>query len=151
MKFTIEERILLFSLLPTETSYEILKETLEARKNITFNEEEVRKYDIYSGFYTEVKCDRCHILFDNTGGAVPSALDGKYECPRCKKNDETVVTKEDRGKSQVVFNRQVAEGYTKEIKIKSALKSHLAEKLENFSKENKLTEQYIGLYEKFVV
>lgn len=151
MKLAVEERILVFSLLPGEHNYETLKDCIQLRKDVAFNEEEIRKYDIFSGFYTVVRCNRCAVEFDNASGIIPSALDGLYECPKCKKSDKTEIVKEDKGRSQVIYNKQVAEGYTKDVRIKPHAKSYLAQFLSDKSKDKKLTEQFLPLYEKFVV
>ena len=46
LKFTILERIHLLGLLPQQGDYELLDETRNIRKILSFNEEETRKFDI---------------------------------------------------------------------------------------------------------
>jgi len=149
VKFTVEERILLFQLLPHKHNYQTLKQIIDLRNDIKFSEEETRKYDIYSSFPAEIKCKNCDIVFNNEGGVVASALDGKYTCPKCQ-SDDTDVIKEDRSRSQITYNKEVSTGYEKEIKPKVYAKAAITEILDNMSKQKNLTEQYLSLYEKFV-
>lgn len=46
MKLLIQERILLFGLVPQRHNYETLKQLEETKKQLEFSEEEMRKYDI---------------------------------------------------------------------------------------------------------
>lgn len=48
MKLNVEERIRIFEFIPFKGSYNIIKDAIQARKSLIFNEEEVRKYDISS-------------------------------------------------------------------------------------------------------
>jgi Zn finger protein HypA/HybF involved in hydrogenase expression len=150
IKLDIEERILLFGILPRMHDYETMKETIKARDAITFTEEETRKYDITTSFPTDFQCSDCGTLFNNQGGIVPSALDGLYYCPNCNSNN-TVKIGEDRSRQNIAFNKEVADGYAKSIDIKPRVFAAIAETLEATSKAKELTEQYMSLYEKIVL
>lgn len=146
----VEERILLFQILPHQHTFQVIKEVTDLRDQIKFSEEETRKFDIYSSFPSEIKCEQCDIVFVNESGVVPSAIDGRYTCPKCGSTEHTEVIKEDRGRSQITYNKEVAVDYVKDIKPKVHVKAAIVEIFEEMSKSRKMTEQYITLYEKFV-
>jgi hypothetical protein len=150
MKLTIEERILLFQLLPIQHDYKTLKELIDLRNKVKFTEEETRKFDIYSSHPTEVHCQVCDVTFANDGGIIPSALDGKYSCPKCG-GEQTEIVKEDRKRSQITYNKEVSNGHLVDIKPKPHAKQAISKTLESMNKTQTLTEQYLTLYEKFIL
>ena len=112
MKLTVEDRILIYGLQPEKGNYELLSSFRLLEKNLRFNEEETRNYDIKN---------------------VPEPTPMPGVEPRM----------------MVAFNKEVAEGYTKEIRIPARIRSYLTEKLEDLDSTEELTPQYVGLYEKF--
>jgi len=150
IEFTIEERILMFSMLPAKADYHTLKEVQEARKALTFTEEETRKYDITTAFPTLMVCNSCAAQFGNETGQVPSAISGKYSCPTCESEDYTVLS-EDRSRQNVTFNKEVSEDYVSEIDIKPRALASVVNTLQSLNEKMELTEQYMPLYEKLVL
>ena len=51
----------------------------------------------------------------------------------------------------VTFNKEVTEGYFREVKIPMLVRAAITAELEKRSQENKLTRHYVTLYEKFCV
>ena len=51
----------------------------------------------------------------------------------------------------VTFNKEVTEGYFREVKIPMLVRAAITAELDKRSQENKLTRQYVTLYEKFCV
>jgi hypothetical protein len=49
----------------------------------------------------------------------------------------------------VAFNKEVAEGYLKEVKIPARMSSYLSEVLTKKEEDSELTAQYMSLYERF--
>jgi len=150
LKLSIEERILLFSLLPRKSDYETLNEIIEARDALTFTEEETRKFDITTSFPSEFRCSACSTVFNNQNGIVPSALDGKYYCPVCE-SGETTLLSEDKSRQNIAFNKEVAGDYTKQITIKPRILAEIVGVLEETSKKKELTEQLLPIYKKLVL
>ena len=56
---------------------------------------------------------------------------------------------DDKGQSHVTFNKEVAEGHTKECKIPPRALSYLSERLQEMSEKDGLTFQMLPLYERF--
>lgn len=46
MKVSILERLLIMGLIPEKSDYRTLKDSIDLKKELSFNEEELRKYDI---------------------------------------------------------------------------------------------------------
>jgi hypothetical protein len=55
------------------------------------------------------------------------------------------------GQMMVAFNKEVAEGYTKEVKVPARVLSYLVEKLEEMEAKGELTFQFMSLYERLVL
>jgi hypothetical protein len=107
-ELSVEERILLFGILPQESDYRSMLEIKDFRTLITFNEEETRNYDI-------------------------------------------TVLESPEGQMRVTFNKEAAVGHIKEYDISPRVAAVINEQLEKLDKERKVTDQLLGLFEKFLL
>jgi hypothetical protein len=76
LKFTIEDRIRLYSLLPEKGTYELLKAVKECEPNIRFDEEETRIFDIKQEVDPETNQG---MVFYSKEVAVAAAEKGEYK------------------------------------------------------------------------
>lgn len=148
IKLTVEERILLLSILPSAGDYKTLKSVIDLRDSLIFDGEETAKFDIHQGAVVTVNCNDCGSSAPTL--EPPNALDGKYECGVCGSFNTSHYT-QNAGQMQITFNREVSEGYTKEIKFGIYSLNAIVAKLASLNDTGTLTEQILPLYEKFVI
>jgi hypothetical protein len=113
---------------------ELLKLTVEERILIYGLQPEEGSYELLSSFRLLEK----HLRFSEEETR-------KYDIRNVSEPTPAIGTQP---RMMVAFNKEVAEGYTKDIKIPARVSSYMSEKLSKMDEENKLLPQYVGLYER---
>jgi len=130
---TVLERLLALTLLPKEGSYTDLKLVREARENLSFTEEENKLLKFRSLENGSMEWEQ----FRTQEKEETVAKDGNVEVVK-----KTELILEDGMPVITVGEVEIKIGLVAERKIQDALKK--------MDDEGKLTEQFMGLYEKFI-
>lgn len=129
MKLEVFERLMLMSILPKEGDFITLKLVRKLREALSFNEKEIAEINFAS----------------------------HWRCPKCEKVELSpeVIKCQDCGiymvpAGQVTWDEEKAKGIAKDIHMGKKMLALCETTLKKLSDEEKLTEQQISLYEKFV-
>jgi len=129
VKLDVFERIMLMNILPQQGDFVTLKLVRKLRESLSFNEKEIKQID----FKSHWRCSTCNKTEMST---LP------IKCEDCG------VYMQPAG--QVTWDEEKAKDVIKEIHMGRAMHGLCASTLEKLSDEQKLTEQHMSLYEKFV-
>jgi len=129
MKLTVYERITLQNLLPKESDYITLKLVRKLREALSFSEKEIAEIE----FKTHWRCPKCE--------KVELATDA-IKCVEC----DVYMT----SGGQVSWDEDKAQKGIKDVHIGDKMLALCETTLKKLSDSNKLTEQHMSLYEKFI-
>lgn len=129
MRLEVLERLALLSVLPKEGDFLTLKLVRKLRESLAFSEVEIESIK----FNLRWKCPRCQKEL-----ASPEAM----ECPDCDIYMTNI--------GQMTWDIEKAKSVVKDIHLGNKMLALCTLTLRKLSDEQKLTEQHMSLYEKFV-
>jgi hypothetical protein len=129
MKLAVYERLTLQNILPREGDFVTLKLVRKLREALAFNEKEIAEIN----FKNHWKCPKC----PNTeiSAEVP-------KCPNCNVYMKLI--------GQVTWDEDKAKDVIKDVHMGDTMLALCKTTLKKLSDEQKLTEQHMSLYQKFV-
>ena len=129
MKLTVHERILLQNILPKEGDFITLKLVRKLREALAFNEKEI----IDIGFKNHWTCPKCE------------KKEVASEMPKCPDCDIYMILA-----GQVTWDDDKAKKVVKDVFMGNKMLALCESTLKKLSDEQKLTDQHMSLYSKFV-
>ena len=129
MKLEVYERLVLMNLLPKEGDFITLKLVRKLREALSFNEREVAEIN----FRNHWRCPKCQ------------KVEIASEMPKCSDCDIFMQPS-----GQVTWDDDKAKKVKKDVFMGSKMLALCESTLKKLSDEQKLTEQHMSLYSKFV-
>ena len=129
MRLEVFERLVLQSILPKEGDYITLKLVRKLREALSFSEKEITDID----FKSHWRCGKCQKV-ELSADVIKCQDCGIYMAPA----------------GQVTWDEEKAKTVIKDVHFGSAMENLCMSVLKKLSDEEKLTEQNMSLYEKFV-
>jgi len=129
VKLNVFERLVLQSILPKEGDYVSLKLVRKLREALAFNEKEIAEID----FKNHWRCPKCQKVA-LSAEAIKCQDCGIYMIPA----------------GQVTWDEEKAKAVVKEVHMGDKMRGLCESTLKKLSDEQRLTEQHMSLYEKFV-
>jgi len=129
MKLEVYERLILMNILPREGDFITLKLVRKLREALAFNEKEIAEVNFRSHWKCP-KCDKTEIL---------------SEMPKCPDCDIFMQSS-----GQVTWDDDKAKKVVKDVFMGAKMLALCESTLKKLSDEQKLTDQHMSLYSKFV-
>jgi len=131
MKLTVQERVVLVTILPAEGDYTTIKLVRKLRESLSFSEEEHKQLN----FRNRYDCPKCE-------AEVYASSPIKCENKECKKFNQYM-----KQSNFLTWNEDV--NIVKDVHMGSKSKELLKSTLQKFSDEKRLNETYLDVYERF--